>query len=62
MQSKYEEEIVRRFSVSLTKSEAGEMAMALREWEAYGEIGYPPNVFRDLRKELDRMIAESEDQ
>ena len=61
MKSKYEEEIVRRFAITLTGSEAEEMAATLRDWVAYGEVGYPPTVFQNLRKELDRMIAESED-
>jgi hypothetical protein len=60
MQSKYEEEIVRHFAITFTESEVGAMALTLREWEAYGEIGYPPTVFQNLRKDLDRMIAESE--
>lgn len=59
MKSEYKEEIIRTFTVTLTESEVEAAAKTLREWEMYGEIGYPPIVFQGLRKELDRTIAES---
>lgn len=62
MQSKYEEEVIRHFAITLTESEVTAMAVTLREWEMYGEIGYPPIIFQNLRKELDRVIAESRDE
>lgn len=63
MKSEYKEEIIRTFSLTLSKAEVEQALDALHDWQDWGSDGLPdsmPDVFEGMLTELNRMIAESE--